>query len=854
MSSAPVSFSGLVSGLDTQSIINAEMAVYEQPLTSLQNEQSSINAKISAYQTINSQLLSLQQAADALADPTSYEQAFATSSSNPSEATATVTSGTQSGALTVAVDQLATGSTQISAGTVASPNDVVASGNLLVASGGAGLGIASFGAASGLASGTHTITVTQASSGATLTGTSPLASSVTIDGSNDQLSAEIDGVTQTVTLASGTYDPQQLAQAVTQASGGTLSATVTASGLLGVATTQQGSTASLQITGGSAAATLGLAAGSAVNGTDGVIELDGTSTTVNDIDGSSTTTVTLNSGTGGTLQVELEGGLSAGSISAQNVSVGNGSLSSVVAAINASGVGVTANAIQVGSNQYALELTSNGTGTTAATTIDPQAFATSSLGALATTTASQNAIVSIGGTGGYQVVSSSNQVTGLLPGVTVNLLQASSSPVTISVSPDGTQLATTVQALVTAANQVLSTVSTDTAYDASTNTAATLNGATALTGLAQQILAAVGTAIGTSAAGSDGTAGESAGLAITSQGTITFNQAAFEAAYAKNPTAVQAMFTEGGTFTPASPSLAGTATVAGASDDTTPGSYTINVSQSATQAVDTGSTTWSAPTSTLSAAETYTVSSGSATANYAAAAGESVTDVISGLNSALASTGIAASAALVGSAGAYQVQLASAGYGSADTFTVSSSGADQLGLTSSGSTFTGVDVAGTIDGEAATGIGQDLSLSSTTDPANGLVVAVTATGITTPTTLGTINYAPGFAQGLGHLAKISSLAPNGLLPETITGLQGTLSQVTNEITQQQQLVATQQAALTQEFTNLEETLAQLQATSQFLNESSGDSSSSSSSSLGSSLGSSDTGSNDTSSSSGSSSS
>ncbi len=309
---------------------------------------------------------------------------------------------------------------------------------------------------------------------------------------------------------------------------------------------------------------------------------------------------------------------------------------------------MTANALQVGANQYALELASNGTGTAAATTIDAGAFATSGLGALTTTTASQNAVISIGGTGGYQVVSASNQVTGLLPGVTVNLGQASSSPVTITVSPDGTQLATTVQALVTAANQVISTISTDTAYNASTNTAATLNGATSLTSLAQQVLAAVGTAVGTSEAGSDGTAGESAGLAITSQGTITFNQAAFEAAYAKNPAAVQAMFTEGGTFTAASPSLDGAASVAGATDDTSPGSYTVTVSQSAAQAVDTGSTTWSAPTSALSAAESYTVTSGSATATYAAAAGESVTDVISGLNSALATAGIEASAALDG--------------------------------------------------------------------------------------------------------------------------------------------------------------------------------------------------------------
>ena len=75
MVTGPVSFSGLVSGLNTQSIINAEMAVYEQPLTNLQTEQSTINTKIADYQAINTQLLSLQQAADALAYPAAFNEA-----------------------------------------------------------------------------------------------------------------------------------------------------------------------------------------------------------------------------------------------------------------------------------------------------------------------------------------------------------------------------------------------------------------------------------------------------------------------------------------------------------------------------------------------------------------------------------------------------------------------------------------------------------------------------------------------------------------------------------------------------------------------------------------------------------
>jgi flagellar hook-associated protein 2 len=831
MVTGPVSFSGLESGLNTQSIISAEMAVYEQPLTNLQTEQSTVNADIADYQAINTQLLALQQSADALADPSAFSEAFSAASSDPSVATAAVTSGTRAGSLTLAVDQLAVGSTQISAGTVASPDDVVSTGPILVGSGGAALGITSLDAGGGLAAGTHTVAVTQSSAGATIVGGSPLADSTTIDGANDQLDVTVGGVAQTVTLASGTYTPDQLAQAVGQAAGGGLTASASTSGVLSIATTEQGSAASLQVTGGSALTALGLSAGSAVIGADGVLSVDGTATTVSDIAGSGTTSVTLDSGSGGTMTIGISGGLAVGSMTADSLSVGDGSLASVVSAINGAGIGVTANALQVGTDSYALELTSDATGTGASTTIDAQSFAGSGLGALITTTAAQDAVVSIGGTGGYQVTSQTNQVAGLLPGVTVDLTSASSTPVTITVAPDGSSVAGTVQSLVSAANQLLSTISTDTAYNSQTKTAGPLNGNPSLTGLAQQVLAAVGEAVGKSGAGSDGTAGESAGLAITSQGTITFNQSAFEAAYAKDPAAVQSMFTEGGSFTAASPSFAGQVSVAGASDDSTPGSYAVSISQSASQAVDTGSSTWASPSAALTQAETYTITGGSATATYAATAGETVADVVSGLNSALATAGIDASAAVVGSPGAYQVQLASASYGSAATFGVATSGSDQLGLTTAGATYTGTDVAGTINGLAAVGSGQDLSSYNTADDADGLVLQVTTPGITSTTTLGTVSYAPGFAQGLAHIAKTASLAPNGIIPVTIAGLQGTLAEVGSEVSMQQQLVATQQAALTSEFTAMESTLSQLQSESSFLNEAFGSSSSSSSGTL-----------------------
>ena len=190
------------------------------------------------------------------------------------------------------------------------------------------------------------------------------------------------------------------------------------------------------------------------------------------------------------------------------------------------------------------------TGTAAAATFDAQAFAARHSGTLQTTTAAQNAIVSVGGVGGFQVTSPTNAVTGLLPGVTVDLSQVSTTPVTLTVSrrriPGRQPGFGASQCGQPGALDHLDRYG----VQQSTNTAGPLNGQTSLNELAQQVLSIVGRAVGTSGAGSDGTAGESAGLAITSSGTITFNQTAFDAAYDAHPTAVQAMFTEGGTFSP----------------------------------------------------------------------------------------------------------------------------------------------------------------------------------------------------------------------------------------------------------------------------------------------------------------
>ncbi len=816
-STPPVSFTGIMSGLNTQQIISAYLQIAEQPLVDLQNQQSTLNSQIGNYQTIQSQLQALQTAANKLTSGAAFTGSVAASSSNTQVATATVGSGASTGSVTFSVSQLATADSMMSSGTVASTGDVVTSGNLLLASGGSGIGISAM-TGTGLTLGQHSISVTQASAGATATSSSTLAASTTIGTSNNQLAVTIDGTAYTFTIASGTYTAQQLASAVAASSGGLLNASVNSSGQLALSTAEQGSAATLQVGSGSADTALGLSAmTSAVSGVNGIINVDGTSNTITDISATSPTQVTLTSGTGGTIAATLSpSGLSIGSITAQNVSTGNGSLASVVSAINSANVGISAQALQVGTNQYALSLTSNSSGAANDISVNPAAFASSGLGTLQTITPGQNAILSLGGTGGYVVQSASNNVSTLLPGVTITLNQTSSSPVTVSVTPNAAQVSKQVASFVNAANTLLQTINTDTAYNQQTNTAGPLNGDVQLQNLGQQILAMVGQAIGSSSVPDTGTTGSAAGLSIDGKTQqINFNQTTFAADFQNNPTGVAAMFTEGGTFAPTyAGATAGDVSLVYASNSTMAGSYNVTVSQSASQATDNGTVTFAAPTSTLSSANNYTITSGSQSVTYGVASGETLSEVANGLNTAFAQGGMGLSAQVVQSGSSYALQITSDNYGSSNSFSVTSSSTDVLGI--AGTAFTGTNVAGTINGVTATGNGQILTAPSSDPTLAGLAVQITTPGITSSTSLGTFTYTPGLSGSLANLAETALNPTNGEIQSKIQSLQNSSTQVGSQITLQQKLVVQEQQQLTAEFTAMETTLAQLKSEQSYL--------------------------------------
>lgn len=816
----PITFNGVISGTNTTAMIQALMVAYELPQADIQNQINQLNSNLNDYQQLSSDLSSLQTASDAISQNFLWNATTA-ASSNSSVATATTTSGAQPGSLSFNVNQLAQAQVIASTNSVSSTSSVVANSPILLAVGAGQYGVTSL-AGSGLTTGSHSINVTSALTGASTTGTSQLAGSTTITaGTNDTITANVNGTAQTFTIAAGTYTQSQLAAAVQAAttSSGTplLNAGVSSTGDLQLNTSLLGSSSSLQITGGTALSALGLAAQTgASTGTAGAVNLDGgTSVAVNNVQSGSTVAVAGPNGSSVTLGIGATG-LSTGTLTANEIGIGGGSLSSVVSAINSATAGVSASAVQVGSGAYVLQISSNQTGTNGAITMSNSSFS-SSLGTMATVTAAQDAQIQIGGSTGYTVDSSSNAVTNVLQGVSINLVSAQppgSSPVTLTISPNGTAMAGAVQTMVNAANQALADINTYAGYNATTKTGGPLMGDSNLTNLTTQILGVVAD----SAVGNNGITPTSVGLDLTANGTITFNQSTFEAAYQANPTGVAQLFSQGGSLTPSSPTYAGSVGLVFASDGTMPGSYNVNVSQSATQATDTGNVISSG---TITAAENITVALGTSNITYAATAGESLSSIATGLNSLLSSAGIGIGASVNTVSGGSQIVLKSATFGSQSSFSVTSSavGAGQTGLATTANTasqFAGLDVAGTINGVTATGSGQTLSAPLSDPTLAGLALNVTASGISTATNLGNFSYSPGIAGGMAFQGNLASSPLGGSLTGTITSLNQQIQTLTQQYNGYTPMIQAEQQMLQTEFTNMETTMSGLNSQGSWL--------------------------------------
>jgi flagellar hook-associated protein 2 len=470
------------------------------------------------------------------------------------------------------------------------------------------------------------------------------------------------------------------------------------------------------------------------------------------------------------------------------VSTGDGSLATVVGNINSAGAGVTATAVQVGLNTYRLQLTSNTAGANNGENIDASAF-NDSVGGFLTLTQAADAQVTVGsGPGSYSVTSNTNTLSGLLPGVTVNLKQQSTEAVTITVDRDDAGIADKVQAAIDAANKVQDTVSQLTAYDPSSNTASPLTGDSNAT----HLMGALTNAFIGVVPGANPKSPGLAGVSIDRTGKFTFDRTKFLAAFDADPQGVTKLFAQGGTADN------GNVSFVSAGDRAVAGSYHVVVTQAAQQATDTG-LTGAFPPPVL---PTIKVQVGTSVVSYAVKDGDTRADVAAGLNAAFASAKLSLQATDTGSG----VKIATNEYGHAAGFDVDWSGSGYV-------THDGVDIAGTINGVAATGSGQQLMAPFDNNQISGLALKISNGAVGD---LGNFTYTPGLAQRAQTAISSATDLISGYITSSENDYKARQKFVTDQVAAMELRVTAYETNLRAQYATLESTISTLKSQGSFI--------------------------------------
>ena len=125
LTSGTLQVTGLASGLNTNQIIQEEMAIYQQPVTNLQHQQSGLTAMNKQLTSIQSELQTLSADALAVGDPTLFKTTQSVSSSDTTRVSATSASGAGVGGYQVAVSQLANSAQRTFSYTSPASNDTL---------------------------------------------------------------------------------------------------------------------------------------------------------------------------------------------------------------------------------------------------------------------------------------------------------------------------------------------------------------------------------------------------------------------------------------------------------------------------------------------------------------------------------------------------------------------------------------------------------------------------------------------------------------------------------------------------------------------------------------------------------
>ena len=470
-------------------------------------------------------------------------------------------------------------------------------------------------------------------------------------------------------------------------------------------------------------------------------------------------------------------------------------LAEFVEKINKSDAEVRAQAVEVTPGDFELVITAESTGTANGFTVTPANWT----GGWAETQAAADSQIRIGDpVSGLLLTRSSNTVSDIIEGVTLSLKQVSATSVTISTERNVDLAATKVERWVAEMNGLLQAAKDLSSYNADKKVAQPLVSDPTLRGLVSTVINGITDTL-TGLTG-DYTTAASVGIESTKDGLLTIDSAKLREALTDNFDGVSSLFIRAGSVTDTRLNYV-TAT-----DDTQAGTYNVVITAAARKAEITGA-------AFAASAETLTITSGGESADVVLDGTETLAQAVVKISDALEAEGIT-SVTVEESGGA--IRLVDAAYGTASTFTVTSTGGG-FGLSG---THTGQDVAGTIDGVAGTGKGQTLTIDTDDATVDGLVVRVRATQAEVDAAagslaLGTITVAQGLAGRMS--AQISQFEGTaGHIQRTRDGIENDRTLLDERIDRLEVRLKTKEASLVRIFSTMESAMGRLTAQGNWL--------------------------------------
>lgn len=764
-----ISFSGLASGLDTTGIITQLTNTAQIPITNLNKQITGYNSQTADWQALNTNLAALQTAVKTLSNQATLNVPNG-ASSNAAAATITTQVGATLGSHSLSVSQLATAQEVVSASVSSGTTALGRSGSFTLNGKTVQINISD--ALTDVAS-----KINAAGAGVTANvvgvGTNDyrLTLSSTQTGAANSIAAA-DGSGGTVLSSLGLVQPGAVAirQSVSY-NQGTTAYTGAASLTLGSATQSIGSL-------------LGIAAGAAQSG---IFRLS-------------------------------NGGVGVGNEADVAVNLNTDSLSTIANAINKAGIrGVSAEVVTVPdangnlNRVHQLRIVSSGA---AAPTFTDTSGTLATIGVLQnaythTVTPAQDAKFNLDG---LDLTRSTNTVNDVISSASITLLSgttATPATTTLNIAQNTASTVQAVTSFVSAYNAVQDFVTKENKFTPPTNTALgaagaspALFGSTALIQIQQTLSSALTAVSGTKTL-------QSIGITLNGTNDLTVDSNALTTALQADPNAVSSLFGLSGTSDSASIQFIKGSAKSIASTGT---GYAVAITRPASQASGTAGIASAAGTvSTLPETLTFGGLLFPSGVKLTLPAGSTVQQTASLINSTSSlNTNIYASVDA-----SNHLVIASQNYGTGSNFSVGSdaaASATNSGIGPSLSITQGMDVAGTINGEAATGTGRTLTGNTGNKNTEGVQLLVTATAASpagTPT--GHITVTHGVADGLNS-ALTQILDPtNGAVAGAESGLNSQISSAQAQITQIQTTVDNYKTYLTQLFSAMETRVSALQA-------------------------------------------